>query len=606
MFELFKSEFLRYRKWAIIAFVGQMAVWAFVAKIKPLLAPESAQSTIIMLFCVLGGVSFGAVQMVLNRRKNNWTYLIQRPVKTNHIYAALSGAAIVNMMIAVPLAWVVVVLGLDAFTDTVVDMRHYVFALFMLGTALTAYLIGSIAILSASKGAFALIFIMILWVFPKPESMTIYFTFMALVCGGLWYLNLKSFKPDLNTHVKTPLYTVLMGLPMQMALAIVLMISSTVYYHIPRFIIGNHPDNNPVEGSMSYLWNVGDKKLVEYLLKDQDIPNKERLSRQAELADADYVDSDIWTYPSAGQMPIRDKGYGLYDEATRTRWIFSNDKMLMQGSDATSGKISGWIGKNGFIDIENATEEDRFDSVPFLVSDMFLATPKRLYQVNYEDQELIVKFEAPTGTTLVSPPQVTDQFVALVTEENLYMFDKEDFMTEMEPADANYTIPHPLALEKVRNMETRRMVDGYIVIYFSRHYNGFQREAVSMHYAKLGRGVELIAKTDFHISRHPPIIDNLDYTISPALYMLNNQMFHILEPSEKGHASFSEVWAREYQPSVKWTALFLQIISALGGFFMARRIKLNRTMTGVWTVMCAVFSLPALVSFFLMNKVRGE
>ncbi|WND01743.1 hypothetical protein QGN29_09275 [Temperatibacter marinus] len=607
MFELFKAEFIRYRKWAILFLILQIAFWSFLTRLKPLLQPSGEQTALITFVCVAIGLGFGIVQMVLNRRKNNWTYLIQRPLKLNSIYQALASAALVNLIIAIPLGWFLTVTVMDLFTETVVDMRHYLYALYMAGLSITAYFIGTLTVLSASKGAIGLVYFLVIWIFPKPDSLLVLFSLMAGVLALLYYLNLQCFKPDLSTHVTRPLFVVLMGIPMQVTLLFVIIIGSTVYYHIPRFIIGDHPDNNPVVNSLSYLWHIDDPKVVGYILKDHDsIKNKESISRQAELADADYISSGYWTYPSVGQLYTRDTAYGLFDSANRTHWIFSHDDMMLKGVDSLSRRAKGWIGKNGFIETRQPTADDRFESVPFMVADKFLATKTTVFQVNYEDKEMIVKYQTKPGEYFANPPQIRDHFVALVSEQNTYLFDKEDFVGEMIEANPNYTIPHPIALNKIRNMETRRMVDGYLVLYFSRDYNGYLKSAVSINYARLGKAVEMIAKTDYPEIRHPAVILDIEYVASPGAYILYKSIYRILEPSEKDNLSVSEILNREYWPSVQWTSLFLQLFSMIALFMLARRQKLSMALTVIWTVMGATFSLAACASYLLMNRMRAN
>ncbi|UTW54672.1 hypothetical protein [Kordiimonas sp. SCSIO 12610] len=605
MFEIFRAEFLRYRKWAILILFVQLGVWAFITKVKPLLQPLTEIDGMVALVTIIGGLVFGIFQMIQHKRKANWTWLIQRPLSLSKIYCALSAAAIANILIAVPVAWIMVVSGLDLFTSTVVDSRHYVYGLHLAGLATTAYLVGTLTALSATRAAFLASFVIILWVYPKPQSMTVFFLLMSCVIAGLWYLNLKCFKPDLTTHVQKPEFIILMSLPMQATLAFLLMLSSTFYYHIPRFIIGNHPDNNPVEGSMSYLYHLDDSQTVGFLLKDTELDGKERLIRQTELADVDWITTNQWTFPSRDQMFFRDWGYGLFDGPTRTRWVFANDEMMLQGSGDLSGKISGWIGKNGFVEHGYATADDQFDTVPFMLADKFLVTQKRVYQVDYEEREMIVKFQVAEGSRIVNLPQINEDYVAIVTDKNTFIFDKQAFLNDMEPAKPDYSLPHPLEPSKIRTIETRRMVDGYLVLYFSRHYNGFQQEAASIHYARLGKDMEQIAKTDFYVNRHPAVIDNLDYVISPAVFMWTNQLLRLIEPTEVSYTSIREVFDRDFQSSVKWTALGLMILSSIVAFLVSRRIRLGSPMTILWSSLCLIFSVPALVSFFLMNKVRG-
>lgn len=607
MFELFKAEFNRYRKWAFLGLIIQLCIWGFVSRLKPLLSSDASQNSLTILDCVIIGLIFGITQMILNTRKNNWTYLIQRPLPMKKIYMALSGAAIANIIIAIPLGWLLTMAALDMFTATVVDFRHYVFAFYMGGISITAYLIGSLIVLSASKGAIGLLYFIVIWLFPKPESQMIFFTLMTAIGIMLWYLNLKCFKPDLKTHVQKPTFVVMMAIPMSITVMFLLYMGSSVYYHIPRLLMGTHPDNNPVENSISYFWNMDDAKVVGHILKDHtDLKNKDQISRQAELADADRIGSGFWTYPSKGQMHSKDTNYGLFDRDSKTHWVFSHDAMMLHGLDSTTQKSKGWIGKNGFVEEGKATADDKFDHVPFMIEDQFLATKSTIYQINYEDKEIIVKYEAPTGSEFATPPQIRDHYVALLTDKNSYLFDKETFITEMEAATADYRIPHPIALNKIWAIETRRMVDGYLMLYFSDHYDGYMKPAVSMSYARLGRGVEQIAKTQYPALRHPALILDLEYTLSPGAYMLYRSIYRMLEPSELENVSFAEVLTRDYAPSVKWTALLLQIFSILCLVLLARKIKLGKPLTVIWTAMGAIFSLPAILCFLLMNKVRAS
>lgn len=609
MFEIFKAEFNRYRKWALIAFIGQLALWALIMKLKPLLQPSDPQTFIIFLLCMLGGAGFGVVQMIMHTRKNNWTWLIQRPLHHWKIYQALSAAGFVLLVLAVPMAWLLVVAGMDLVTNTVVDMRHYLYGLYMLGVALTAYLVGSLIVLNASRGAFLLIALMILWLIPSPYSQLLHFGLMGLIMAGLWYLNLKSFKPNRHSHLSSPVDITLMAVPMQFALAIALFLSSAVFYHIPLFIMGTHPDNNPVKGSMSYLWHLDDGKKVGYILKDHDILGKDRLARQAELADKGWINSRPATWPSKNQMFGKDYGYGLVDGPSRTRWIFSNDQMLLKGTNMLTGEMRGWMGRQGFVDAADITDQDRFETVPFMLKDRFLVTPKRIYQVDYETRELTVKYDLPAGTTLFNMPTVEENYVALVTTKSLLLFDKQDFLAEGGPeegrAEPIHTVTHPLPVAEINTLETARMVDGQLVLYYSKNYNGYDKQAVSIHYARFGKPTELVAKTDYMINRHPPVIMDLTYVSSPARFMIYNQILHWIEPSNPRNPSFKQVMAYDMDRTVVWGALGLMILSAVITFLMARKIKLSRQMIGFWTVLSLIMGLPALISFFLMNRVRG-
>ena len=57
MFELGKSEFIRYQKWAILVCVILLGTFGFISKIKPFLDPVSEQTALIYLLYI--GGSFG-------------------------------------------------------------------------------------------------------------------------------------------------------------------------------------------------------------------------------------------------------------------------------------------------------------------------------------------------------------------------------------------------------------------------------------------------------------------------------------------------------------------------------------------------------------------
>ena len=68
MFHLFKSEFKRYHKAAWLVFVGQMMVWAMIAKISITLAPGIQKLMFFIISSGLGGIAFGLLSMGLHTR----------------------------------------------------------------------------------------------------------------------------------------------------------------------------------------------------------------------------------------------------------------------------------------------------------------------------------------------------------------------------------------------------------------------------------------------------------------------------------------------------------------------------------------------------------
>ena len=81
MLQLFKSEFLRYRNWALGFSLIHLSYWAFIntvspnLQISPRLMALNQQSTLTAVVTIGIGFLFGALQMGLHKRVNHWTYL---------------------------------------------------------------------------------------------------------------------------------------------------------------------------------------------------------------------------------------------------------------------------------------------------------------------------------------------------------------------------------------------------------------------------------------------------------------------------------------------------------------------------------------------------
>ena len=152
MFELGKSEFIRYQKWAILIVIVLLGALGFISKIKPLLQADQGQSALVNMLFLGACIIFGLLQMALYKRSNQWTYLIHRPISPAKIYFALCGAGVLLIVIALGLPWLIAMFGLDMFTHTVVESRHYLHIVFLLLTCIMCYLIGNLVVLNASFG----------------------------------------------------------------------------------------------------------------------------------------------------------------------------------------------------------------------------------------------------------------------------------------------------------------------------------------------------------------------------------------------------------------------------------------------------------------------
>ena len=218
MLALFKAEFMHYRKWAIWLLAMQVMAWAIVLKLNEYADASAFETEITTILSLFGGFAFGVIQMVLNTRKNHWTFLLQRPLSSKEIYLSITAASTLHIFIAFPFVWLGVVAGFDHFTNAVVDMRHYYMAPYLMMYSIATYLIGNLVVLSASRGAIFTGFGLLILHNDLPQFTWLKFLILVLVIIILLYLNIKSFKADRAQPLKSVTGIVLMAVPMQGAL----------------------------------------------------------------------------------------------------------------------------------------------------------------------------------------------------------------------------------------------------------------------------------------------------------------------------------------------------------------------------------------------------
>lgn len=607
MLQIFKSEFLRYRIWALLGTLAVLAAYAFAAKLFPFLGAPPEMTAVSYLVLVGGSLVFGFVQMMLHKRNNHWTYLIHRPLAAREIFIGLvlAGLLVITLVIALP--WLLMVTGIDAFTMTVVDTRHYTYILFMLFCAYTAYLVGTLAALNPSKGSILLAILLLIIMNPRPANDVAQYVPMLVVLAVLFALNVISFKPDLGTHVRRPWAIVLMALPMSYALTYGLALSTTIYYHVPKFIMGTHPDNHPVDGTMEYLWSVTGADSVSYALEGSDHPRADYYVKQAGLAEEGWISTSAWTYPRAGQLHTLDLQYALTPKGTNEIWQFSHDEMLMVGHSGIGQKPLGAIGMRGFLDsVGEAGDEDRFTNVPMMMGETFLVTPDVIYQVNFTERRLDVKHQPSAGEHYIGRPQVGENHVALVTDKHVLMFAPAVMADTYETAEPDYVIAHPVPLENISFIDTYRLVDGYLLVYRGGNFFGFDQPGSMVVHARLGGDTEVINARHYMVQRHPAWIRHFMAMISPVLHLMDNAYLSTIEPTNADYISPKELLARDYPASICWTAAILMLLSALANGGLSRRHHLGRAQAMTWVVLGAVLSVPAVVAFLLMNPWRVD
>lgn len=608
MYEILKAEFKRYRKWGFLALVLQLLAWAVTATLMPLLQPYNLTFAILHLVIVSGSFGFGALQMRAVSRKNHWTWLLQRPVSSHNIFHGLILAGAGVLAIAAPLAWLLIASGMDMFTAEVVDARHYMLVPYLMVVALISYLIGTLTILSASRGAAGMASLLIIFLMPKASSLLVLFLAGMIILAALYFVNRKAFKPDLKQHVTEPVAASVMAVPMMATIVfLMIVVGTTSLYHLPKFVMGTHPDARPIDGTHSYIWSLERGDVITHMLKNTNLPNKGQLGRQAALADFDSFDIRLAETIIPGQLHIEDQQYALVDPIAKTKWVFSHDQMVLVGTHTLTGKRAGYLGKKGFLAADaDPAPADQFKAVPLLHGMRFIQTDAVIYEVNFEDQLLSVKHQVEAGDSYKTNLQINDHYVTIATAQKSYLFDKRRFMEEGEEASADHVIAHPAPMGSMDQVWSYRLLDGYILFYHGRNMGGFDKPAFAVIHTRLGHKPTVLSQQNFAIrGKHPAVIRHFAFMTSPTIYVLFQSTMSSIEGHTINFHSLSSIVNRDVPGSVIPVMISLMMMSGVVLLLWSRRLKLPKAQTLYWTVIGLIFSAPAIICFMLMNRWKN-
>src|SRR6478735_9194856 len=155
MWDLFKAELLRFRPWAL-GYAAVHVVWlGFLTRVVDLAQqPLTVYQAVGAVYAAVG-LLLGLYQMGGYRRPNTWLNLLHRPIAHWRIAAALFGAGVVLLAVAILLPLLVIAGWQEGMTARVVDMRHVWLIVSALLVSVCGYLAGGYLMLADRRMGFS-------------------------------------------------------------------------------------------------------------------------------------------------------------------------------------------------------------------------------------------------------------------------------------------------------------------------------------------------------------------------------------------------------------------------------------------------------------------
>lgn len=604
MFDLFVSDYKRYRKLALIMAVVQLFAWLLMAKAMPTLAPHPLKLAGLLALSTIGGLAFGLISMGLHKRKNHWTYLVHRPLPINRIFAALSSAGLVNLFIAISLPLLVIVGFLDLTTSNVVDARHYWTVIHIFAISTTAYFLGCYAVLSPAKASF-LSFWLLVYVaqgnnLPLWQELSLDAGYM-LFSG---YLAFANFKVNPNKENSCKLVTITAIIALQPALLLIVLMTNNLFYHVPVALTGNHPNKDL--SIPSYQNFLGQKRADSFaqLLKTSDSPYVEELLRQSEMSEYHFTRRSNFTAPYKQQLFFKEKPqrFSLPEPETDIQWIFSHKEMAFIGRNTRHDKIVGYLGPFKFADsLEHLTINDRFNQAATVVDNRFIQTSNTIYTVDFKARKITKKYQLPHGEHFTKTVKYLFERAIMQSNKATYLFDEIDFNNPNITNEPEHIVPLPGQVTRFNSIVITEVLDGFLIAYADQHLNGYHQTAATLIYVQHSGEQHTIASLEFE-QYIPDFIQYQAFIISPILVnTLNGLLPSSIKLSREPYSPYQFFWQRALPQSVIIYSILFMLLTAITSTWLVRHLSMSKSNKVLWIAASTLASLPGLCALIIHN-----
>jgi hypothetical protein len=600
MRDLFKAELLRFRGWALGAFAAHLLVLAFLARVVDLAQQPLLVYRVFGVVDLLAGLLLGLYQMGSYRRPNTWLNLLHRPLPPPRIAAALLGAGLAWLVVAVALPVLLIGAYQAGLTARVVDLRHWLLPLAAWLLAACGYLAGACCMLGTARRAVAAL------VLPVALAVNHASGGWALLVQGLvlaWLaaMLLASFRPDLSAPPRSPFATVLAALPLQVG-AYLLILLLEFGGQMLWIMQGSHPNNTetPPPGGQNETERMTPQQRMFAGLAASHAPQAPTWREQVALSDVVSLGVDLPALPVRGAL-TNAAPTDFDDPAQGVRWTFSHDRMRLVGYRIAGGRGIGTLGvaAGGYPFPAPAVA---IAGLPGQAKgDRSLVAGNRLYHYVSETRQVLPRIRLPQGEWLLGATPVGENLV-VQSDRALYFYDGRDVVASEALLQPRARMPIPGAVGDLHDLDLIELVDGYLVS------SAFTRYAYVMDgaapYQTLswvhddGR-VEQVARRAIAFD-YPAWFRYQAWWPSPAMYALRQGVSGLFASPDPMQATDPAPTPR----GIRWLAGALMLASLLAAAWSVRRRALSLPAQLTWVTACGAIGLPALASLWLLYPAR--
>jgi hypothetical protein len=608
MYNMFKTEFLKYRNRALIGMVVHLGLLAFMM-IATVNLNARPTYNLWLVACIAASALFGILQMNAHKKTNQWIYLIQRPLAPWKIGSSLLAAGCLHIIIALVLPFVLYQGVRSLGEASFIELRHFTQLQQVVPAMLVFYVYACFSALYP-HGLKFLGFTMAMVCITNLAGMHVE---LALAMVGLIasYCFYFWFKPDLETGASSPAFIVLSELPVQFGLFWLVLMFHAMVFQVGGSVLRTAPYYSDAHDSTESLRSfAADSDVLLAGLQGLPPDDARFYRQQIQLGELYRVPHPLpGAYPERNQRPSLDESLALLEPETGNRWYFMHSDMLFKGVDSRSGEVVAWLGPDGFA-TDRASVTRPFTAVPWTVENRFIVDARRVIQIDWENRRVHEKLnldhveDAAPGEYFKISLGIFENFATILSSTHLYILRTTQLNDTAQAArvDARVPLPMPDRLQTTQ-MDVMELIDGYLVgILVGANINELEGKFVSYErtglflYRSGGTGGDMLVNSRMLPSGYTPSQIYEGFVLAPGFRLLSDLVFGVIANNTAEEAL--PLRYHRFPLPVILLALLSMLGSALTVARLLRPLNVANSARITWVLVSGFAGLIGLACFY--------